>query len=64
MNEAVIISGVRTAQGKFAGSLKGFSAPQLGSIVIKEAVKKAKEGLGEDADFEEVLKGSLKALAR
>ena len=40
MNEAVIVAGVRTAQGKFDGTLKGFSAPQLGGIVIKEIVKK------------------------
>ncbi|MCK5030428.1 MAG: acetyl-CoA C-acyltransferase, partial [Thermoplasmatales archaeon] len=41
MNEAVIVSAVRTAQGRFAGALKGFSAPQLGSIAIREVVKKA-----------------------
>ncbi len=41
MNEAVIVTAVRTAQGKFEGTLKGFSAPQLGALVIKEAVKKA-----------------------
>ncbi len=41
MNEAVIVAAVRTAQGKFDGTLKEFSAPQLGGIVIKEAVKKA-----------------------
>ncbi|RLF27597.1 MAG: acetyl-CoA C-acyltransferase [Thermoplasmata archaeon] len=41
MNEVVIVSGVRTAQGKFAGALKDFSAPQLGGMVIKEAVKRA-----------------------
>ena len=41
MKDVVIVSGVRTPQGKFSGALKGFSAPQLGSIVIKEAVKQA-----------------------
>ncbi|HHH79672.1 MAG TPA: acetyl-CoA C-acetyltransferase [Thermoplasmatales archaeon] len=41
MNEVVIVSGVRTAQGKFAGALKDFSAPQLGGLVIKETVKRA-----------------------
>jgi len=41
MNEAVIVAAVRTAQGKFDGTLKGFSAPQLGGIAIKEAVKRA-----------------------
>jgi len=41
MNEAVIVAAVRTAQGKFDGTLKGFSAPQLGGIAIKEAIKRA-----------------------
>jgi len=41
MSEVVIVSGIRTAQGRFAGSLKSFSAPQLGGIVIKEVVKRA-----------------------
>ena len=41
MKDVVIVSGVRTAQGKFAGALKGFQAPQLGGMVIKEAVKRA-----------------------
>ena len=41
LNEAVIISAARTPVGKFLGSLKGFTAPQLGSIVVREAVKRA-----------------------
>lgn len=41
MNEVVIISGVRTPVGSFNGSLSSFTAPQLGSIVISEAVKRA-----------------------
>ena len=41
MKDVVIVSGVRTGQGKFAGALKGFQAPQLGGMVIKEAVKRA-----------------------
>ena len=41
MKDGVIVSGARTAQGKFAGALKGFQAPQLGGMVIKEAVKRA-----------------------
>src|SRR5678815_384330 len=40
-NAAVIISASRTPVGKFLGSLKGFSAPQLGAIVVREAVKRA-----------------------
>ena len=56
MKEVVIVSGVRTAQGKFAGALKGFSAPQLGGMVIKEAVKRAKI---ETKDVEEVIMGNV-----
>lgn len=39
--ETVIISGVRTAVGKFQGSLSELSATRLGAIVVKEAVKRA-----------------------
>ncbi len=41
MKEVVIISGARTAVGSFMGSLAGLSAPQLGAVAIKEAVKRA-----------------------
>src|SRR5215212_1795137 len=41
MAEAVILSAVRTATGKFQGSLKGFTAPQLGALVVAEAVRRA-----------------------
>lgn len=56
MKDVVIVSGVRTAQGKFSGALKGFSAPQLGGIVIKEAVKKA--GII-SKDIDEVIMGCV-----
>src|SRR5215468_2521970 len=39
--EAVIISATRTPVGKFLGSLKGFSATELGAIVVRESVKRA-----------------------
>ncbi len=39
--DAVIISAARTPTGKFQGALKGFSAPELGAIAIKEAVRRA-----------------------
>ncbi|MFH1031326.1 MAG: acetyl-CoA C-acetyltransferase [Chloroflexota bacterium] len=41
MKEAVIVSGVRTAIGNFGGSLQDIPVVKLGSIVIKEALKKA-----------------------
>jgi acetyl-CoA C-acetyltransferase len=40
-DDVVIISGCRTAVGKFQGSLSDFSAPQLGAIAVREAVKRA-----------------------
>ena len=40
-DDAVIISACRTPVGKFQGSLSDFSAPQLGAIVVREAVKRA-----------------------
>jgi acetyl-CoA C-acetyltransferase len=41
-DEVVIISGCRTPVGKFQGSLSELSAPQLGAIVVREAVQRAK----------------------
>ena len=41
MREAVIVSAVRTATGKFLGGLKDFPAPELGGLVVKEAVRRA-----------------------
>ncbi|MFA5101699.1 MAG: acetyl-CoA C-acetyltransferase [Candidatus Thermoplasmatota archaeon] len=56
MKEAVIVNAVRTAQGKFDGALKGFSAPQLGGIVIKEVVKRT--GIPPQ-DIDEVIMGNV-----
>ena len=42
MEDVVIISGVRTPIAKFQGALESFSAPQLGAIAVREAVKRAK----------------------
>jgi len=39
--KVVIVSGVRTAIGNFGGSLKDIPVVELGSIVIKEALKRA-----------------------
>src|SRR6266852_3664822 len=39
-DDVVIISGCRTPVGKFQGSLSDLSAPQLGAIVVREAVKR------------------------
>src|SRR6187397_3586036 len=41
MRQSVIVSAVRTPTGKLLGVLKGFSAPQLGALVVAEAVRRA-----------------------
>jgi acetyl-CoA C-acetyltransferase len=41
IRESVIISAVRTPTGKFLGALKDFTAPQLGALVVREAVRRA-----------------------
>ena len=54
--EVVIISAVRTPMGSFGGSLKDFSAVQLGAIAIKAALEKA--GL-DSARVQDVLMGCV-----
>jgi len=41
IRESLIISAVRTPTGKFLGALKDFTAPQLGALVVREAVRRA-----------------------
>jgi acetyl-CoA C-acetyltransferase len=41
MRETVIVSAVRLPTGKFLGALKDFTAPQLGALVVREAVARA-----------------------
>ena len=45
MEDIVIVSAVRTPVGKFGGALAHTPATELGSIVIKEALARAKVGL-------------------
>jgi acetyl-CoA C-acetyltransferase len=47
---------VRTPTGRFQGSLKAFTAPQLGAIVVKEAVARA--GVAPD-QVDEVILGNV-----
>ena len=56
MNNAVIVSATRTAVGKFGGSLKDFSPGQLGSVVLKDALKRA--GV-EPTEVSEVIMGNV-----
>jgi acetyl-CoA C-acetyltransferase len=41
LSQAVIVSAVRTPIGKFQGALQSFTAPQLGALVVREAVRRA-----------------------
>lgn len=56
MREAVIIAAVRTAVGKFQGSLTPFSATDLGACVVREAVRRA--GL-EPTLVDEIIMGNV-----
>src|ERR1700730_8029139 len=55
-DDVVIISGCRTPVGKFQGSLSDLSAPQLGAIVVREAVKRAEL---DAAQVEECIMGNV-----
>ena len=58
MEDIVIVSAARTAVGKFGGSLAKVAAPELGSIVIREAMARA--GLQPD-QIGEVIMGQVLA---
>jgi acetyl-CoA C-acetyltransferase len=61
MTEVVIVSGVRTAIANYGGALKDTPVMKLGSIVIKEALKRAglrpKKGAPEASFVPNALKG-------
>jgi acetyl-CoA C-acetyltransferase len=75
MPPSVIVSAVRTPTGKFLGVLKDFTAPQLGALVVGEAVRRAgidpalvdecimgnvvSAGLGQNPARQAALKGGL-----
>jgi acetyl-CoA C-acetyltransferase len=56
MQDAVIISAVRTPTGKFLGGLKDLSATDLGALVVREAVARA--GI-DPASVEECIMGNV-----
>src|SRR5213595_2332959 len=58
MRDAIIASAARTPTGRFLGSLKDFSAPQLGAIAVREAVRRA--GI-DPASVDECLMGNVVA---
>ena len=56
MKEVFIVEGVRTAIGSFGGSLADFSSVELGKVVVKAVMERAKVN---PADIDEVLMGSI-----
>ncbi len=56
MNEVVVVEAIRTPIGAYKGSLKELSADKLGSIVIREILRKSK--LDRD-DIDEVIMGQV-----
>ena len=56
MNEVVIVEAIRTPIGAYKGSLKELSADKLGSIVIREILRKSKLGKN---DIDEVIMGQV-----
>ena len=56
MKEVFIVDGVRTAIGSFGGSLADFSSVELGKVVTKAVMERAKVN---PADIDEVLMGSI-----
>lgn len=57
MRDVVIVGAARTAIGTFGGGLKDFSATDLGTIIIKEALKRG--GAQPEAAVDEVIMGNV-----
>jgi acetyl-CoA C-acetyltransferase len=56
MSDAFILSGARTPIGKYLGGLAEMAAPELGALVIGEALKRTK---AEGKDIDEVIMGNV-----
>ena len=56
INEVVIVEAIRTPIGAYKGALKELSADKLGSIVIREILRKSKLGKN---DIDEVIMGQV-----
>ncbi len=56
LKDVFIVGGARTAIGNFLGTLKDFTAPELGGFAIKEAVQRAGVKPG---DVDEVIMGNV-----
>ncbi len=56
MQDAVIVSAVRTPVGRFGGALRDVQAPELGAVAVREAVKRAQL---EGGEIDEVIMGHV-----
>jgi acetyl-CoA C-acetyltransferase len=56
MHDAVIVAAARTPTGRFLGTLKDLSAPDLGAHAIREAVRRARL---DPADVDECIMGNV-----
>lgn len=59
MREVVIVGAVRTAGGKFEGTLRDLTAPELGAVVIPEVIKRS--GISADVIDQTVLGNAWQA---
>ena len=58
LREVVIVEACRTPYGRFGGALKGFTAPELGALAIKEVLRRT-GGKVKPADVDYVFMGQV-----
>ncbi len=58
LREVVIVEACRTPYGRFGGMLKGFTAPELGAMAIKEVLRRT-EGKVKPDDIDYVFMGQV-----
>lgn len=57
-NDVVVVTACRTPYGVIGGSLKGYNAPELGALAIKEAIRRT-DGKVKPADVDYVFMGQV-----
>ena len=60
LREVVLVEACRTPYGRFGGALKGFTAPELGALAIKEVLHRT-GGKVKPADIDYVFMGQVVA---
>lgn len=59
MEDSFIVSAVRLPSGKFLGALKGFKATELGAMVVREAIARARLKPEQIDEVDEVIMGNV-----